>query len=66
MNANGSGVTRITNNSAIDAEPAWGANGKIVFSSSRDGNFEIYSMNPDGSGVTRLTNNPATDISPNW
>jgi Tol biopolymer transport system component len=66
MNANGSGVTRITNNSGIDAEPAWGANGKIVFSSSRDGNFEIYSMNSDGSAVMRLTNNSATDISPDW
>jgi TolB protein len=66
MNANGSGVTRITNSLATDAEPAWGSNGKIVFSSSRDGNFEIYSMNPDGSAVTRLTNNPATDISPDW
>jgi Tol biopolymer transport system component len=27
MNANGSGVTRLTNNSALDLDPAWGANG---------------------------------------
>jgi TolB protein len=32
-----------------------GANGRIVFSSDRDGRSEIYSMNPDGSGQTRLT-----------
>lgn len=41
-------------------------NGKIVFASERDGNYEIYSMNPDGGGQTRLTNNPAADREPSW
>ena len=36
--------------------------GRIVFASKRDGNYEVYSMNPDGSGQTRLTNNPAIDF----
>ena len=39
---------------------------KVVFSSNRDGNFEIYSMNSDGTGATRLTNNPAVDLFPAW
>ena len=39
-------------------------NGKIVFSSHRDGNDEIYSMNADGSAQTRLTNNAASDYDP--
>lgn len=43
-----------------------GTNGKIVFSSARDGNEEIYTMNPDGSNVTRLTNNSANDQYPSW
>ena len=43
-----------------------GANGKIVFTSDRDGNSEIYVMNPDGSGQTRLTNNGAIDADPVW
>lgn len=43
-----------------------GANGKIAFSSSRDGNQEIYVMNPDGSEQTNLTNNPALDSASNW
>lgn len=38
----------------------------VVFSSDRDGNWEIYSMNSDGTGVTRLTDNPAADIAPRW
>jgi TolB protein len=39
-------------------------NGRAYFSSTRDGNSEIYSANLDGSGVQRITNNPAIDISP--
>ena len=38
--------------------------GRVVFSSTRDGNSELYSANPDGSDVRRLTNNPAIDVSP--
>src|SRR4051794_11785659 len=43
-----------------------GANGKLAFTSTRDGNWEIYSMNPDGSGVARLTNDPSYDFSAAW
>ncbi|MFP5363732.1 MAG: hypothetical protein ACLGI5_13495 [Thermoleophilia bacterium] len=38
-----------------------GVNGKIVFTSSRDGNREIYSMDPDGQNQTNLTNDPGAD-----
>jgi TolB protein len=65
MNANGSGAIRLTNNHAADITPAWSANGsKIVFSTDRDGNFEIDSVAPDGTGATRLTNNRAIDTLP--
>ena len=40
--------------------------GDIAFSSSRDGNSEIYLMNADGTGVVRLTDNPAVDDEPAW
>ena len=39
---------------------------KIVFSSNRDGNFQIYVMNPDGTNQTRLTYNNANDSYPSW
>ena len=39
-------------------------NGRMVFSSTRDGNSEIYSSNADGSDVRRLTNDPGIDVSP--
>ena len=38
--------------------------GRIVFSSTRDGNAEIYSARPNGSDVKRLTRNKAIDVSP--
>ena len=43
-----------------------GTNGKIAFSSERDGNGEIYVMDADGSNPTNLTNNGATDGGPAW
>src|SRR2546426_9074781 len=39
---------------------------RIVFTSLRDGNMEIYVMNSDGANQTRLTNNPANDGDPAW
>ncbi len=43
-----------------------GENGKIAFSSFRDGDQEIYIMNSDGSAQTRLTNVLRTDFDPEW
>ena len=39
---------------------------KIVYTSNRDGNGEIYMMNADGSGEVRLTNHPGDDFDPVW
>ena len=39
---------------------------KIAFSSTRDGDSEIYVMEIDGSNQVRLTINPARDYDPSW
>jgi TolB protein len=39
---------------------------RIAFSSSRDGDYEIYSMNRDGSDVRRLTQSRGLDVRPAW
>jgi len=42
------------------------ATAKIAFTSTRDGNSEIYIMNSDGSQPVNLTRHPARDLAPNW
>ena len=37
---------------------------RIAFESTRDGNWEIYTMAPDGTDHVRLTDDPALDSSP--
>jgi len=62
--ADGTGVTRLTSTPGYDAEATIGPTGRIVFTSVRDGDMEIYSMNGDGSDVRRLTNLPGPDGGP--
>jgi Tol biopolymer transport system component len=38
----------------------------IAFSSTQNGNSDIYTMHADGSGLTNITNNPAYDGFPHW
>ena len=60
-------VTRLTNSSGSDTQPAWSPGGdQLAFTSNRDGNNEIYLMNADGSGLINLTNDPADDQNPAW
>ena len=67
MNPDGSGQTRLTNNSAQESRPALSPDGRIAFVSNRDGgDQEIYRMNSDGSGQTRLTTSPGLDTDPAW
>ena len=39
---------------------------QIAFSSTRDGNLEIYVMDADGNNQIRLTNHPEVDYQPSW
>ena len=63
-NPDGSGLSRITDTDGYDAEATIGPDGRVVFTSVRDGDMEIYSMNGDGSDVTRLTDRPGPDGGP--
>jgi len=67
MNADGSDVSRLTDNNTYDNLPSWSPDGtRIVFNTQRDGNVEIYTMNADGSDPFRLTDHPARDWGPSW
>lgn len=55
-NSDGSDLKQLTNTPGYDAEATISPKGdKIVFTSLRDGDPEIYVMNLDGSNQTRLT-----------
>jgi Tol biopolymer transport system component len=69
INADGSGLTRLTTDPREDVQPAWSPDGsKITFSSLRIGprssGYEIYTMNADGSNQVQLTEKGGTD--PTW
>ena len=67
MNADGSGLTRLTYNRFEDVEPAWSSDGAtIAFTSRRHGNTDIYLMAQDGSDQERLTHSAAGDGNPDW
>ena len=54
--ADGTGLKRLTFNDAYEAESSFSPDGKkILFTSNRDGNLELYLMNTNGSEQTRLT-----------
>ena len=58
VNVDGTGLTQLTDNDAVETEPIFSPDGsKIAFISTRDDNqgFEIYIMNADGTNQTRLT-----------
>jgi Tol biopolymer transport system component len=63
----GANLQRLTQNPAVDAQPAWSPDGtRIAFVSLRDGDAEIYVMNADGSDLRRLTRNQVGDHEPDW
>lgn len=71
VNADGTSDVNLTNTPGVfDAFSAWSPAGQtIVFSSNRDGNFEIYTMSAvDGSNVQRLTftETAAADLRSDW
>ncbi|MDQ3547569.1 MAG: hypothetical protein M3439_02015, partial [Chloroflexota bacterium] len=66
-NADGSGLTRLTDNPDADFEPAWSPDGaRIAFVSVRDGQQHLYVMNADGSNVQRVTDDIHGVVVPVW
>ena len=55
IQADGSGLRRLTSQGARDGLPAWSPDGKtIAFLSDRDGAWNMWAMNADGSSQRKL------------
>ena len=60
-------LAQLTHNAAGDERPVYAPGGaKIVFSSTRSGNNDIWSMNPDGTNPTQLTTAASNDTRPTF
>lgn len=68
VNVNGSGLTRLTNNTAIDTYPTFSPDGtQVAFTSDRaGGNADIYIMSSSGGAPLRLTTSANADVQPDW
>jgi Tol biopolymer transport system component len=71
MNADGTGLKRLTRNPGDDHAPSWSPDGRrIAFASDRNYpdsfNHELYSIRPDGSCLTWLTNGTPSSDDPAW
>jgi TolB protein len=70
INADGSGLKTLVGDGGQLAHqdwPSWSPDGRrIVFSSTHEGNQEIYTAAADGANLVRLTQSPGVDAHPAW
>jgi TolB protein len=68
VNADGTGLVRVTNDPAKDEAPEWSPDGsRIAFISDRSGDGpEVYVMNADGSHLARRSFTASYSQAPSW
>jgi Tol biopolymer transport system component len=57
----GTGLRNITNSPGYDAEATVSRDGRIIFTSTRSGDLELWSMDADGGDLKQLTDTPGYD-----
>jgi Tol biopolymer transport system component len=62
----GGRLVQLTDGDDTELAPDWAPDGRLVFQSNRDDNWELYTMRGDGSGLRRLTDDDADDGEPRW
>jgi Tol biopolymer transport system component len=67
VNADGSGLVRLTEDPAADFDPSWSPDGRrITYRHEDERSGQIYVMNADGSQQRNLTRRRGLDYSPAW
>lgn len=67
MNADGSGLARLTDNRANDTDPTWSPDGRqLAFVSDRTGTTQVHTMNIDGANIQQMTDESEGITAPVW
>jgi TolB protein len=67
MNADGSGLLRLTETPANDGLPAWSPDGTyLAFVSDRDGAWAIWAIRPDATGLRKLFDLGGAGLAVDW
>jgi len=65
MDPNGNNEQQLTFDPYNDARANWYPDGsKLMFNSTRDGNYEVYTMDADGNNQQRITNTATDELFP--
>lgn len=60
-------IVPLTDGSHYDNFPQWSPRGDVImFTSDRDGDFELYTIRPDGTELRRVTKVPGNDAHSAW
>ncbi len=60
-------VARLTQNAGTNEKPSWSPNGRhLIFSSTRTGKRQLWTMSPDGTNQQRITDEPRSAGDPSW
>lgn len=67
INADGTGLYRVTSNTYFDLYPVWSPNDSMIaFLSKRDVDLDIYLMNANGDGQHKLYDSGSNDADIDW
>lgn len=58
-------LVQLTDSAESELAPHWSRDGRLVFQSNRDGDWDLYTMSPDGE-VRALTDNDSDEGEPRW
>jgi TolB protein len=68
MNADGTGLQQLTDNTVGDLTPSWSLDGReIMFHRIvSPGRYQLFTIHADGTGETQITETPGLNAFPKW